>query len=214
MRSKPFLLAGVAGLLATVALWRAPWWAGVPMLLYPPYIPIDLRLVLPALVFVAAHGLAQRSRWPSPAVGLPLVAVLTAAIAHLHASAVLDFVGIGWAEPGVRIDLFSLGASLASLLIALAVGLGEARDRFGREMGHRGLPEAQLEAAGAAGSQLIEASLATAGLGAAVLGLALRILDQFLGGRALPVPELFALAVVLALGFVWLGLRARDQASA
>lgn len=203
-------LTALAGVLATLALWRAPWWGAVPPLLYPPYIPIDLRLVLPTLSFVSALYLTAYASWPAPAAGIPGMAVLTATTAHLHASAALSFAeGIPWAQPGVRIDLIGLAGSLGMLLLALLVGLEIARDRLTDRLADKGVTEEDRRVVEAHGSQLATTSIAIAGLAGAILALTLRIADQFLGRQRLPVPELFALGIVLALGAVFLGWRGR-----
>ncbi len=202
-------LTALAGIFATLALWRAPWWGAVPPLLYPPYIPIDLRLILPTLSFVSALYLTAYASWPAPAAGVPGVAVLTATGAHLHASAALAFAGVPWAQPGVRIDLIGLAGSLGMLLLALLVGLEIARDRLTVELAGKGLAEEDRRIVEEYGSQLATTSIAIAGLAGAILALTLRIGDQFLGRERLPVPELFALGIVLALGAVFLGWRGR-----
>lgn len=202
-------LTALAGALATVALWRAPWWAGVPPLLYPPWIPVDLRLVLPTFGFLSTLYLTAYTRWPAPAAGVPGVAVLAATTAHLHASAALAFAGVPWAQPGARIDLVALAGSLGAILVALLVGLEIARDRLTADLADQGLPEDERRIVTEHGGDLALTSVTIAGLGAAVLALALRIGDQFFGGQRLPVPEIFALALVLALGAVFLGWRGR-----
>lgn len=202
-------LTALAGLLATIALWRAPWWSAVPPLLYPPWVPVDLRLLLPTLSFVSTLYLAAYTRWPAPAAGVPGLAVMTATAAHLHASAALAFGGIPWAQPGVRIDLVGMAGSLGMLLLALLVGLEIARDRLTQDLATKGLPEDDRQLVTERGGDLALTSVTIAGIATAILALALRIGDQFLGGERLPVPELFALGIVLALGAVFLGWRAR-----
>ncbi len=203
-------LAALAGLLATLALWRAPWWAAVPPLMYPPWIPIDLRLLLPTLSFVSTLYLTAYMRWPAPAAGLPGLAVGTAMAAHLHASAALAFGdALPWAQPGIRIDLIGLAGSLGMVLLALLIGLETARDRLAADLAAKGLAEVDRERVVEHGGHLALTSITVAGTAAAILALALRIGDQLLGGQRLPVPELFALGIVLALGAVFLGWRAR-----
>ncbi|MDX1611425.1 MAG: hypothetical protein R3185_03585 [Candidatus Thermoplasmatota archaeon] len=208
-RPRHLALAALAGALATVALFRAPWFAAVPALMAPPWVPFDLRFVLPTLSFVAAYALGSYTRWPAPAIALPLVATTSALAAHAHASALLDFVGIAWAAPGVRISLLGLAASLASVLTSLLVALEVAQARFLHLAGEAGVPKDELGPAREAGEQLTERALTTSAIGASVLALAVRIVDQFLGDTSLPLPELFALAVVLAVGAVLTGWRAR-----
>lgn len=203
-------LAAFAGALATFALLQSPIFGNVPPIV-PPYVPIDLRIVLLPITFALTQALAPSLDWPGRGVATLGLAVSTAVAAHVHASAALDFVGLPWAAPGTRVDLIGLGASLGSILSALVVTLETGRDRFSVRLRERGVPEAEIETARELGDQLIASSLTTAGLAIAVLALALRIVDRFVGGESLPIPEVLALALVLGLGAVLLGVRGQED---
>lgn len=202
-------LALGAGALATMATLLSPLGAGVPPLVIPwIYLAwLDLRFVLLPAAFVWTLFIGSRARWPGPATALVGIAVLTAIPAHIHASAVLDYVGVGFAEPGARVDLVALAASVGSILVALYVALDLARERFAVATTRAGVPEDEVAKATARADELSQTALTTAAMAVAVLALLLRIGDQFTGRERLPLPEIFALAVVLGIGALLVNLR-------
>lgn len=203
-------LAALAGVFATLAALRSPILGTMPPIVVP-YVPLDLRFVVLPATFALAQAIAPQMGWPGRATVTLGLAVFSAIAAHIHASAALAFAGVGWAEPGTRIGLVGLGASLASVLAALAITLETGRDRLASQLADRGLPVEEIDQARGHGSALVSEALATAAVAVAVLALGLRIADQFVGGGSLPLPEIFALAVVLGLGAVLLGVRGRED---
>lgn len=203
-RARGVALAVAAGALAMVAAARSPLAAGVPPLV-PPYVPLDLRFVtLPAL-FGASEALAGHRRDALGDVATLAPAVLAATLTQVHASALLAFAGNPIAAPGTFVDPLGFGAAAASVLVALAVTFRRAGDRFAEELDDRGVPTDQVDRAQATGEALARSGLVTAAGALVVLGLGLRAATRLLAGAALPLHEVVALALVLALGAVYAG---------
>jgi hypothetical protein len=198
-------LAALAGVLSTIGLLASPIGAAVPPLV-PPKVPIDLRFVSLPLTYVLTLVVGANTRWPGPPAGVLTLALGSALTANLHSSASLAYTGVDWADEG-RIDLVALFATVAAVLLALLIALELARERFVRAAVRAGVPEEEANAARSRGTALIQGSLATSALAVAVLAFVARIVIEFSGERRLPLPEVFALAVVLAVAAVMMGVR-------
>lgn len=203
-------LAALAGALATLAAFRSPILGTLPPIV-PPYFPIDLRWVGLPLFYAIVQAITPRLGWPGRATITLGLAVFSALVAHVHASAALAFAGVGWAQPGIRVDLLGFAATIGSLVTALAITLETGRDRFLARLVDRGMLDAQTDAARDRADGILSSTLTSATIAIAVLALALRIMDQFLGGNSLPLPDVIALGVVLALGAILLGVRGRED---
>lgn len=201
------VLAAGSGALATVAFLLSPIGQGLPPLVLPWVPLLDLRLLLLPALFPWALFVASRARWPSPATSIVATALAAASASHVHASAALDYIGVGWAEPGARVNLVALAGSVGSLLVALHIALDLAGARFASSASKLGVPEEELTRARERGAALSQNALVTAGLAVAVLALLLRIVDQFTGRERLPLAEVLALALVLGVGALLLNLK-------
>lgn len=201
----PAVLAGVA---TAAALLGSPWWSGLPPL-PAPHVPLDLRYVAVLGLVPAAHAGGRLLPWPGPGLAAPAAALLAGILAHLPASTVLAASGIAGARSGLDPDPVGLAASLAALLLALAAGLEATRHRVRSRLEGRGLPreEARTAAAGARG--LARSGLLAAGLVSGLLAAAVVAAGGLLRGRTLPLPEVVAALVVVAVALVvadWRGL--------
>jgi hypothetical protein len=200
-----------AGLLASLALVTSPLLAGLPAI-RAPYVPVDLRWVVLPVAFALSQLAGEAAGWPGAATGT-LVAASTAAVAaNVHASQVLAYLGVGWARPGMEIDLVAFTLSLAALAVGLWVAFDAARERFGRQLLARGVPEDELAPVTAWARGRAREAVAVAGLAVAGLALAVRLSSQALGGASVPLPSLAAIGLALALGSLFLGLPRRREA--
>lgn len=205
------LLSALTGVLALVGLARSPWPAIVPPI-YAPYAPVDLRILVP-LGFVVGACLAARALpWPAPGLLPPAAAVSAALVARLPASTILAVSTFPLGHPGLAVDPLGLGASVASVLVALHLGLeaarGTARDRLLR----RGVPAEEAELVAREGRQLARSSLRAAALVSGGLVAALVLLGGLLRGETLPLAEVAGFVLVLAVAAVvadWRGLALR-----
>lgn len=209
-RLQAIALALLAGVLATIAALRSPILGGVPPIVLP-YVPIDLRLLLLPALFAGTEAMAPFLGWPGRAVATLGAAVFSGLLAHLHVSAALSFAGTPWAVSGTRIDLVGFGATLGSVLSALAITLETARGSVREEAIDRGIPEDELGLVDELGGHVMQAALTTSGLAIAVLAITVRIADTFLAGGSVPLAGLAALALVLALGAVLVGIQGRED---
>lgn len=204
--------AALAGALGTLALLTSPLLAGLPPIVLP-YVPIDLRWVLLPVAFAVLQAFVEHVRWPGPAIGTLSAGASLAVLANLHASQVLSFLGVGWAQGGMEIDLVAMAGSLAVVALGLWIAFDAAHERFRRQLVDRGLDAEELaETTGWARERAREA-IALSSVAVAGLALAIRLSGQALGGRMAPLPGLAAIGVALALGALLLGLpRVRGRA--
>lgn len=198
-------LAALAGLLATIALLLSPLLGNLPPLV-PPYVPIDLRFVVLPALFALLQGASEHVTWPGQATTLLGATVLVSVSANVHASEVLAYLGVPWAQGGTAVDLGALAASLAAVLVGLGVAFDAAHERLCRQLRERGLPEERLAPATRLATRQARDAIAVAGLAAAGLAVLVRLLDTALGGRAAPFPQLAAILLVVAAGALLLGL--------
>lgn len=191
-------LAFASGGAATVAFLLSPLGQAVgPIEL--PTIPLDLRLVLLPSIFVFLHVTLGAARWPLPALVLPGLALLVAAMNHLQASALVDFLtAFRFAEQGERIDLVAVLASGASLLIALAASMDRAQVKVGRLARKAGAPAEAIAELRAAGQVQAARTLGFTAAAFVALTLLARLGDGAFGGERAPLPEL--LGAVVAVG--------------
>lgn len=207
-------LAFASGAAATVAFLTSPLGQGLGPI-EAPTIPIDLRLVLLPSIFVFLHVTLGGARWPLPALILPGLALLVAAMNHFQASALIDFLtALRGAEEGERIDLLPVLASGASLLIALAASMDRAQTKMGRLARKAGAPGEAIAELRAAGQVQAARTLGFTGAAFVALAFIARVGDAAFGGQRAPLPELLGALVavgVAALLFpgVWSGLAAR-----
>lgn len=203
-------LAAGAGVLATIAALTSPILGSTPPIV-PPYLPIDLRLVGLPFFFALTQALAPRMGWPGRATATLGLAVFAGITAHVHTSAALSYAGVAWASPGTHVDLVGIAATIGSILLALVIALETGQARLTRSLDRRGLPADEVETARAHGDRLKRTALTTAGFAIAVLALTVRIAGTFLGGNSLPMADIVALAVVLGLGAVLVGVQGRQD---
>lgn len=208
-RGEHVAYAAGSGALATLALLVSPLGSQLPPLFLPwAWVGwIDLRLVALPFTFTWTFLLASRARWPGPATALVGVALASALPAHLHASAVLDYIGADLAQPGSRVNLLSFAASVGSILLALHVALDLARTRFLDTVRSAGVAEEQLDKADGRARSLATQAMTTAALAVVVLAFVLRVGDALTGRQRIPLAEVVALGLVLAIGAVLLGVR-------
>lgn len=197
--------AALAGVLATIGFLASPMGQAIPPLV-PPRVPIDLRFVTLPVTFALTLVVGSNTRWPGPPAGVLALAIGNAVASNLHSSASLAYTGVAWANEG-RIDLVALLASVGAVLLALLIALELGQERFARAVTKAGVPEEETRNARARGTVLIQGSLTTAAIAVAGLALAARIVLEWSGDKRLPLPEVFALAVVLGVAAVMLGVR-------
>lgn len=201
--------AALSGLLATIGLLFSPLAASVPPIVFP-YVPIDLRWMALPVALAGAQLVGEQVRWPGPATATLTLGVPLAAAVNLSTSQVLFYLGVGWARPGMEIDLVAFASSLGVVAIGLWIALDAARERFADEMLARGLDRVSLTGTLAAAGRTGREAIAIGGLAAAGLALTVR-LAAGLGGTSVPVPEIAAIGLALAAGALLLGLpRLRD----
>lgn len=204
--------AALAGSLGTLALLASPLLAGLPPIVVP-YVPIDLRWVMLPVAFAGLQGFVEHVRWPGAAIGTLSAGASLAVLANLHASQVLSFLGVGWAQGGMEIDLVAMAGSLATVALGLWIAFDASHERFRQQLVDRGLDAEDLAettrwARGRAREAVALSSIAVAGL-----ALAIRLSGQAVGGRVVPLPGLAAIGLALAFGALLLGLpRLRGRA--
>lgn len=197
--------AALAGAIGTLAVLTSPLIAGLPPIVVP-YVPADLRWIVLPVAFAGLQAFVEHVRWPAPAIGTLSAGASLAVLANLHASQVLAYLGVGWAQGGMEIDLVGLAGSLGVVAVGLWIAFDAAHERFRQQLETRGLdPEQVAEttrwARGRAREAIALSSIAVAGL-----ALVIRLSGQALGGRVVPLPGLAAIGVALALGALLLGL--------
>lgn len=197
--------AALAGTAATLALIASPLFASLGPILVP-YVPIDVRWVVLPAAFALLQLVSEHVRWPAPATGTLAAGATSAVLANLHASQVLTFLGVGWAQPGMQVDLLALAASLAALGLGLWIAFDAARERFNRQIVDRGLAPADVEPTSRWARSRARETIAVAGVAVAVLALVVRLSGGLVGATSMPLPGLAAIGLVLALGALMLGL--------
>lgn len=201
-------LALLAGALLVVALARSPWWALVPPVTLP-YVPADLRVLVPVLLVAGVTAASRHLPWPAPGL-LPAAAILAVAVVtRLPTSTVLAASALPGSRPGLAVDAAGLAASAGAVLVGLHLGLEAARGRVRGDLEDRGVPEAEARAVAEDGRRLARESLAAAGLVAAGLTATLVLAGGLLRGETLPLAEVVGALLVLGVAAVaadWRGL--------
>jgi hypothetical protein len=203
--------AALAGLLATVGLLFSPVLGGLPPIV-PPYVPVDLRWLVLPVAFVALQLVAEHLVWPAPATSVLGAALLAALGANVHTSQVLAYLGVPWARSGASVDLLGLATSLGALAVGLGTAFDAAHERFRGQLVDRGVEERRLAPVTVLAQAQARRAIAAAVLAVAGLGLLVRLVGQVLGGTAVPLPELAAIALALVAGALLVGLP-RDRAA-
>lgn len=211
-RARRVAMAAVSGAGATLAAFFNPFVVGLPPIVLP-YVPLDVRFVFLPVLFAILQALAPYMGWPARGVATLGPATLLAVANHFHTSTLFAFAGAPWALPGASVNLIALAGTGISLLSGLAVTFEVGRERFAERALERGIPEAQVDLARTTGDRITRESLVTVAGALAVLGLGLSLVGRLVQGAALPLHEVGALAVALALGAVYIGVQG-DSAEA
>lgn len=197
--------AALAGTAATLALLASAIVAALPPI-FVPYVPLDLRWVALPVAFPLLQLVSEHVRWPAPATGTLAAGTTSIVLANLHASQVLTYLGVAWAQPGMHVDLLALAASLAVVGLGLWIAFDAAHERFREQMVTRGLAPADVEPISRWARSRARETIAVAGVAVAALALLVRLSGRVVGGTSVPLPGLAAIGLVLALGALMLGL--------
>lgn len=198
-------VAALAGLAATLAVIVSPLLAGLGPIV-PPYVPIDLRWIALPLAFALVQFVSEFVAWPGPATSILGVSLMAVLGANLPASQVLSYLGVPWATPAPGLDLLVLAASLGAVSLGLWIAFDAAHERFREQMEERGLEASQLDPVTQRARAQARQAVAIGALAVAGLGLLVRLSGGALGGASVPLPELGAIGLVLALGALMVGL--------
>lgn len=200
----------LAGGLSVLGLARSSWWALVPPVLVP-YVPVDLRVLVPFIFVAGAAGASRWLPWPGPGLVPAGAAVSAALVARLPASSVLAAAGWPGARGGLDVAPLGLAASLAAVLVALHMGLEAAWRHAAGRLQARGLPREEARLLARRGRDLARSGTLAAGIVAGGLAAVLPLARGLVGGRTLPLPEVVGVLLVLAVAVVvadWRGLAA------
>lgn len=212
-RARRVGMAAASGAAATLAAFFNPFLAGMPPIILP-YVPLDVRFLALPVLFASLQAMAPYMGWPARGVATLGPATLVAIGNHFHTSTLFFVGGAPWALPGASVHLPGLAGTTLSLLLALAVTFEVGRERFAERALERGLPETQVDLARTAADRLARRSIVTVAGALVVLGLGLRLLGRLVQGTALPLYEVGALALSLAVGAVYIGLQERSSPEA